>query len=691
MGLTSGLVNHAHLLHPKYRPDIDGLRAIAVLSVVAFHAFPDWMKGGFIGVDVFFVISGFLISTIIFENLDKGIFSFVAFYSRRVKRIFPALILVLVATYVFGWVSLFADEFKQLGKHIVAGAGFLSNIVLWKEAGYFDNSAETKPLLHLWSLGVEEQFYIIWPLLVWLAFKRRLNLLLVTMLVAVVSFALNMNGVGQDKVAAFYSPQTRFWELLSGSLLAWVTLDKTGSYAVAKYQVNRWLVSITYRKEQADDSRMLANVLSLTGLFLLVYGFWNIHKGLSFPGIWAVMPVLGSVFIIAAGTEAWVNRKILANKVAVWFGLISFPLYLWHWPLLSFARIIVGEVPSQNIRVAAVVLSVVLAWLTYQLVEKQIRFGDGKVKTLSLTLLLLIIGHIGYNTYDRDGLEFRYVVKQNTSIKSGEDGDSGSFLIHGCGSNDEFLNKHVANCVKDSRGTVRFALFGDSKAAALFPGLVRTSTEKGRWLFIGGATQEGAPVPVISDVDMYKFYQKFSIPAVYAIANNPEVEKVVLVAATRALFALANDKDIEDLPSSKNHDKVIDGLRNTIKILDRSGKKVVLLVDNPTLPHPEDCLNRKTGVDMINNLLVRKLPECSLSLKKHQDLSSSYRALLEELKSEFPGTVAIFDPAPYLCDAEGGVCTHIKHGRFLYSYTDHISDFASGLIGKPLNEFLDSY
>jgi peptidoglycan/LPS O-acetylase OafA/YrhL len=156
-------ISNLHMEHPKYRPDIDGLRAVAVLSVVAFHAFPAWIKGGFTGVDVFFVISGFLISTIIFENLNRGTFSFGQFYARRIKRIFPALLLVLIASFSFGWFALLSDEYKQLGKHIAAGAGFTSNLLLWREAGYFDNSSDTKPLLHLWSLGIEEQFYIVWP------------------------------------------------------------------------------------------------------------------------------------------------------------------------------------------------------------------------------------------------------------------------------------------------------------------------------------------------------------------------------------------------------------------------------------------------------------------------------------------------------------------------------------------------
>ena len=148
------------LLHPKYRPDIDGLRALAVLSVVAFHAFPNVISGGFIGVDIFFVISGFLITTIILENLRSGSFSFIEFYSRRIRRIFPALFLVLLTCYAFGWFALYASEYKQLGEHIAAGAGFLQNFVLWSESGYFDNSSDTKPLLHLWSLAIEEQFYI---------------------------------------------------------------------------------------------------------------------------------------------------------------------------------------------------------------------------------------------------------------------------------------------------------------------------------------------------------------------------------------------------------------------------------------------------------------------------------------------------------------------------------------------------
>ncbi|MBR4877029.1 MAG: acyltransferase [Rhodocyclaceae bacterium] len=181
-----------NLSHPKYRPDIDGLRAVAVLAVVAFHAFPRWMPGGFVGVDIFFVISGYLISTILLENLARDTFSFTTFYMRRIRRIFPALAVVLAACFVAGWLVLFADEFASLGKHMAAGAGFVANLALWYEAGYFDTASELKPLLHLWSLGIEEQFYLLWPLLLWLAWKRKFNVLTAIVLLLAASFVTNV-------------------------------------------------------------------------------------------------------------------------------------------------------------------------------------------------------------------------------------------------------------------------------------------------------------------------------------------------------------------------------------------------------------------------------------------------------------------------------------------------------------------
>jgi peptidoglycan/LPS O-acetylase OafA/YrhL len=371
--------------HPKYRADIDGLRAVAVLLVVGFHAFPGGVKGGFIGVDIFFVISGFLISTIIFEGLDQKSFSFLEFYGRRVRRIFPALCVVLLACLAFGWFTLLAAEYRQLGKHTVGGAGFFSNLLLASESGYFDTEAETKPLLHLWSLGIEEQFYIFWPLLLWVAAVKRFGLLAIIVLVAALSFSLNVWNIDAETTDTFYSPLTRIWELLLGATLAYLVL---------------------YR--ETAPQRVFAvspELRSLAGAFLLGAGLFLIRDSSAFPGYWALLPTLGTALMISAGPQAWVNRVILSNPVLVWFGLISFPLYLWHWPLFSFLRIMDGE-PTRVVRVVAVCTAIALAWLTYQWVEKPVRrSGNTSVITGSLVFCLMALGLSGYLVYLNNGFQ----------------------------------------------------------------------------------------------------------------------------------------------------------------------------------------------------------------------------------------------------------------------------------------------
>jgi peptidoglycan/LPS O-acetylase OafA/YrhL len=291
---------------------------------------------------------------------------------------------------------------------MAAGAGFISNIVLLGEAGYFDNAAETKPLLHLWSLGIEEQFYIVWPLLLWFAWRRKFNLLTMTIFFTIISFVLNFKGVRQDAIATFYSPQTRFWELLCGSLLAWLMLYQRQKLSHIANNIDDFLVAVLYTEKQKIQRQTLANCSSLLGLLLVTYGLLHINKELRFPGEWALIPVTGAVLLLAAGPDAVVNRKILSARLLVWFGLISFPLYLWHWPLLSFARIVESEVPSSEIRLQAAVLSIVLAWLTYLLIERPMRFGKyGRAKIITLVFLMIVIGYVGFNTYQRDGLKFR--------------------------------------------------------------------------------------------------------------------------------------------------------------------------------------------------------------------------------------------------------------------------------------------
>lgn len=461
--------NNSRLSQPKYRADIDGLRAVAVLAVVCFHAFPSWLKGGFIGVDVFFVVSGYLISTIIFESLDRGIFNFSEFYARRIRRIFPALILVLIACFTFGWFALLPDEYKQLGQHIFAGAAFVSNLLLWSEAGYFDNGAETKPLLHLWSLGIEEQFYIIWPLLLWLAWRHKFNLLTIATLLAALSFTLNIMGVGHDKVATFYYPQTRFWELICGSLLAWLTLYKKSSLIIFVERFNKYTPIKFFGAECSSASHFLANVLSFLGISLLIYGFWKFSADLNYPGAWALVPVVGTLFLLIAGSRAWFSNVILSNKITVWFGLISYPLYLWHWPLLSFARMFEGELPSHYIRFLAIAISIILAWLTYKLVEFPIRNSSAKKIVIALMLLMGACGFAGYSTYERNGLDFRFseTIMELSRYKYNHQKE---YREGTCFLRSEQKFYAFSNCEIESKYGKKVYLWGDSHAAHLYQG-----------------------------------------------------------------------------------------------------------------------------------------------------------------------------------------------------------------------------
>jgi len=405
MDVESRTTAEEALTHPKYRPDIDGLRAIAVLSVLGYHAFPEWIHGGFIGVDIFFVISGFLISTIIFKSLSSNEFSFIEFYSRRVRRIFPALATVLLAVFVAGWFILYPDEYRQLGKHIFGGAGFISNILLWRESGYFDSAAEMKPLLHLWSLGIEEQFYIVFPLFAWLAWKNRLNVLTLVILIGTLSFLLNVKYVYLDPVWTFYQPQTRFWELMLGSLLALLVIDTSGRIGKVEATLDRFMGKVIYRQDAGLPlGTALANSKAWLGALLLAVALYRINKEFHFPGKWAAVPTVGAALLIWAGPRAFLNARLLSNPLLVWVGKISYPLYLWHWVILSYLRILASGTPSVAVRSGAIVAAIVLSWLTYRFIETPLRFGNGgRKKTLGLVAIMIAIAGFGFVSYKNDG------------------------------------------------------------------------------------------------------------------------------------------------------------------------------------------------------------------------------------------------------------------------------------------------
>lgn len=674
-----------------HRPDIDGLRAVAVLSVIAFHAFPGALPGGFVGVDIFFVISGFLISNIIFEGMIRKDFSFLNFYARRIRRIFPALILVLAACYLFGWMTLLSDEFEQMATHMAAAIGFIQNFVFFSEAGYFDTDAALKPLLHLWSLAIEEQFYLVFPLLVWLTWRTPYRMFLIIFALFLLSFFLNIDSVTPDPAYAFFLPQTRVWELLTGSILACIqqsqSLEADSKTRGATFAFLRDFFN-------CKQNQKISDYMSVIGFALIVVSIASLDSHKQFPGWWALGPVAGSFLQIAAGPGAIVNRTFLSHQWMVFTGLLSYPLYLWHWPILSFLQILLSGDPTPGVRSAALVLSFVLAWITYRFVERPIREGQKNgIKVILLCTGAVAVACMGLQPALFGSLASREVVQINTPLTVNPVSTRLPNVIAGCGlgTNDE---KRFNQCKQDGRGTARFALLGDSKAAALAPGIFLESTPGNYWMVMGGTNASlNAPVPVISNLPQYARFQGLAHIALDTLAANRNIDVVVITVATRTLFQLRNENTIEDLPASQNFDPVFLGLDIAIRQLVDAGKKVVITIDNPTLKDPKQCISRVSAVSYLNAIL-QLAPDrapCFIAYDKHLELSSQYRKLLAQLQARYPADVLIFDPLDVLCDMKKRVCSSFRDDALLYSYSDHISEQASVLIAKWLVPAVEAF
>lgn len=352
---------------------IDGLRALAIFSVLGFHFFPNWLKSGFIGVDIFFVISGYLLTNIVLNDLDNNNFSYIDFYLRRFKRIFPTLLLLFILYILFGWFILLEDEFYLLSKHILATIALIPNFVFWQEINYFDNVKYTKPFLHLWSLGVEFQFYILLPFLISYIYKKKYNIFFTFLIISFISFLINIVFMYFNQQFSFYSSVTRFWEFLIGALVGYF-------FYVLK-------------KKNIIFNLFLKNLLSIIGIILIFYGFFYI-KELNFPGYYALIPAAGTALIIISGENAFINKAILSNNIVVWFGLISFPLYLFHWPMLTGFKLINDRLLHPEERVLIIVISILLSYLTYVFLEKKIKKNNNKsffIKLIILTLILAIV------------------------------------------------------------------------------------------------------------------------------------------------------------------------------------------------------------------------------------------------------------------------------------------------------------
>ncbi len=664
-----------HNFHPSYRPDVDGLRALAILAVVGFHAFPGRIHGGFIGVDVFFVISGFLISSILYKSLGRGDFRFTEFYAHRIKRIFPALSVVLAASLVLGWFALLPDEFTQLGKHMAAGAGFILNFVLLREAGYFDVASELKPLMHLWSLAIEEQFYLVFPLILWGAWRLGFNLLSLVVLGALVSFGVNVVWVHAHPVWAFFLPFARFWELLAGAVLAHVVLFHRAAVGawIRRWAFHPWVFAKPPAESKQDT--VLNNTLAGLGFGLIVVSALVLRSTWLFPGGWAALPVLGACLLIWAGPAAFVNRFVLANPVVVFIGLISYPLYLWHWPLLSFLHIAVTETPSWKLRGGALALSALLATLTYFLIEKPIRFGRKTwIKTVGLCAGMILLGAAGWGLYLKKGFPERFAnfdatfatAVQTFSVRSTQecrDGLGKAYTQKADGIND------YTWCVStESPDRATVAVLGDSHAYNLYHGL-RANLDEQAWPLV--LLGHSVCPPIVNAEKVSRCTDPDSVrTAIAFIAKTPTIRTVILAS----YWTLA----------SLDHPAFQKGLEDTVQLFRQHGKRVILVKDWPELPFlPGPCAHAK----LFYHLVQRSGP-CTLTREAVDAQRRLYKDHFEALRKAYPETVTIFDAGAPLCD--DSLCWVFKGNRLFYTDDNHLTLGGAAFVSERLIPLLQT-
>lgn len=665
----------SHNIH--YRADIDGLRAIAVLVVVIFHAFPTLLPGGFVGVDVFFVISGFLISSIIFKALEAGRFSFNDFYLRRARRILPPLIFMVAAVLVLGWSILLPMEYAELAKHSLAGLGFVANIVLWLETGYFDTEAELKPLLHLWSLGVEEQFYIVWPLVLFFAWRVKRHLLLIISLIALLSFAVNIILTSTSPSAAYFMLHARAWELLIGALLAWASFNGQ---------------SLTL---QSDHAR---NVISLAGLGLLAAGVVLVNQTRMFPGWWAFLPTAGTALLIAAGPGAFINRKLLSNRLLVFIGLLSFPLYLWHWPLLTLLRIVNGEATSTQSLILVLLLAGVLSWISYAFIETPFRRSRRWQPLTALISLGLVVALGSHNIYSRDGLGFRLKDAQAEAEARALEWPPSLVSSEGC--EPESLAGVSVSCqVMSHTSKVNAVIMGDSHAnhyywalEAAFAGtdLNLLQLSRGGCPPLAGLNfmNKGVITPCSETTDAVLDY----------VLANPDIQTVFIAGRWMAHMT---GRDIDDPADHVSRESIFVGTPSTndgerrmeiftdtlVDTLDRlvaSGKRIVFLHAVPELP-----FNARECISWTPNRFVSRVPRASCDYDRRvTDIRSlEFRPQLNTVLELYP-TLAQVDPEEFFCDT--AVCRARQKNVLLYRDDDHLSLDGARWLGTEMAQSVRS-
>ena len=676
-----------------YKPQIDGLRALAVLPVIFFHADFFYFKGGFVGVDIFFVISGYLITTIILKEISKKKFSLLNFYIRRSRRILPVLYFITFLTFSFSIIFMTGDDLRFYSKEIISVIIFLSNFFFWKNTGYFSPDSDLQPLLHTWSLGVEEQFYIFFPIFFIFVYKFYKNkLVLFISIIFLFSFILSQIG-GNFKIqnlissppffllpfelfwqagsANFYLPFGRVWELMSGSLVA-----------------------IYLFKKRIEDNK-INNFFSFFGFFLIIYSIIFFNEDIQYPSIFTLLPVLGTLLIILFATKITILNKFLSLKPLVYTGLISYSLYLWHQPILAFNRIYFDHDLSVIHSVILLIIAFFLSIITWKFIEQPFRNKKKLSNKKAISFLLLssfLILSISLLIY------FEKIKSNQISLPKNI---TNSFLTEDKKNCFDLDYAHIKEktdwyCeVGKTNVPITFAIIGDSHALSLKPGFHDAASEVyQRGLFTGFS---GCPALL----NIYSIRPDRNIrnckllnEKIYRFIKKNEIKKVFLVSRwtyyTDGNYDKTNFSHIsksEEFFSNKNNSRAafVFGLSETIKKYNNLGVEVVIVHQVPFQVFGPKYIYYKS-FNKINAVIDSdKLTQLSVDYKKHMFLQKFVRDQINILKNKNYKFKEI-DLNSFFCDNKK--CKIGKKNGSYYSDKNHLSIFGAKAVKKEIINFL---
>jgi peptidoglycan/LPS O-acetylase OafA/YrhL len=537
-----------------YKDHIDGLRGIAILLVVIFHFFPDKLPAGFIGVDIFFVISGYLMTAIITTEIQSNRFNLVCFYKRRIKRLFPSILFTLLLCLLFGYFFLNASEYKELSKETVGALTFVSNFVFLNESGYFNQDSLQKPLLHFWSLGIEEQFYLIWPLVIFLISKYKKNYLYSFIVIFTASFLCNLFFFFKGHTNLdFYSPFTRIWELVFGGIIA-----------------------------SSVNTKSFKNLFSYAGFLLLLLSLILINNSEQYPGYFALLPIFSSGFLINSNPNNFLISLFLRNKLIKWLGKISYPFYLVHWPIIVFYHSINGQI-EKNLRFPLLLISLILAYVLHFIIENPIRYT---AKKYTVTLLLstnILIALFSLLAVSNNGI----ILNKPISVIEQKNIKQLTWLDNHDDLCEKITHIHSLFCkIYGNPNNITTALIGDSTANHLAPGLYNSLKliKKDQGLINVG---EGT-CPIIKglistkkwggpDSGLSKNCIEITTETLNYLNNNKNINLVVM-----AFFL--HDIPYWGIPKKGNSDKteiLSELIKRQVNLFTLEGKNLIITFDSP--------------------------------------------------------------------------------------------------------------